>query len=89
MTGELLDADRLRPLLVEMEMRYQILGASLLDLLNKGFDPDMHYTPCENTMYRLYEAMGFTRDEIVEDAYNMAKSIVQLFGEVDWEEVDE
>lgn len=80
--------EELRTLLIEMEMRYQILGVSLVEFLNKGFDPDMYYTPCENTMYRLYDALGFSREEITEVAYNMAKDIVQLM-EVDWEEVFE
>lgn len=80
--------EEIRTLIIEMEMRYMILGASLVEFLNKGFDPDMYYTPCENTMYRLYEELGFSRVEITEVAYDMAKDVVEIMGEVDWEEVE-
>lgn len=60
-------------LLVIMEMRYQYLGANLVDFLDVGFDPDAYYTPCENAMYRVYEHLGFKREDIVSEAYRRIK----------------
>lgn len=56
-------------LLIAMEIEYQHLGANLVHFLDDGFDPDSYYTPCENAMYLVYEALGFNRYDIVREAY--------------------
>lgn len=61
--------DAMYELLVTMEMKYQRLGAYLVDFLDLGFDPDVYYTPCENAMYRVYEKLGYDRHEIGREAY--------------------
>lgn len=65
--------DRIYELLVTMEMKYQRLGAYIVDFLDIGFDPDAYYTPCENAMYRVYEALGYDRHDIVREAYRRIK----------------
>ena len=61
--------DTIYELLVALEMKFQHLGANLVDFLNIGFDPDAYYTPCEIAMYDVYEHLGFDRQEIVREAY--------------------
>lgn len=61
--------DTMYELLIALEMKFQRLGAYLVDFLDKGFDPDAYYTPCENAMYRVYEKLGFDRQDIAHEAY--------------------
>ena len=61
--------DSLYELLVALEMKFQLLGANLVDFLNVGFDPDSYYTPCEIAMYDVYEYLGFDHHDIVREAY--------------------
>lgn len=56
-------------LLIALEMKYQRLGAYLVDFMDLGFDPDAYYTPCENAMYRVYEYFGYNRHDIAREAY--------------------
>lgn len=61
--------DGIRELLVELDMRMQELAVNLNQFLNLGFDPDAYYTPCENATYRIFEALGYTREDITDEAY--------------------
>lgn len=61
--------DPLYDLLVTLEMKYQRLGAYIVDFLDIGFDPDAYYTPCENMMYRVYEYLGYDYHDIAREAY--------------------
>ena len=61
--------DTIYELLVTLEMKFQHLGANLVDFLNVGFDPDAYYTPCEIAMYDIYEHLGFDHHDIVREAY--------------------
>ena len=65
--------DTMYELLIAMEMKYQRLGAYLVDFLDLGFDPDTYYTPCENAMYRVYEHLGYDRHDIAGEAYRRIK----------------
>jgi hypothetical protein len=67
--GERMTDDTIYELLVAMEMKYQRLGANLVDFLDLGFDPDTYYTPCENAMYCVYEHLGYDRHDIAREAY--------------------
>lgn len=61
--------DTIYELLVALEMKFQRLGANLVDFLNVGFDPDAYYTPCEIAMYDVYEHLGFDRHDILREAH--------------------
>lgn len=61
--------DSLYELLITLEMKYQHLGANLVDFLNEGFDPDSCYTPCEIALYDVYEYLGFDRHDILREAH--------------------
>ena len=61
--------DTMYELLIALEMKYQKLGAYLVDFLEVGFDPDAYYTPCENAMYRVYETLGYDRHDIGREAH--------------------
>lgn len=61
--------DTIYELLVALEMKFQLLGANLVNFLNDGFDPDAYYTPCEIAMYDVYEHLGFDRHDILREAH--------------------
>lgn len=65
--------DTIYELLVTMEMKYQRLGAYIVDFMDLGFDPDAVYTPCENAMYRVYEHLGYDYQDIAREAYRRIK----------------
>lgn len=60
-------------LLIALEMKFQRLGACLVDFLELGFDPDAYYTPCENAAYRVYESLGYDFQDIAREAYRRIK----------------
>ena len=61
--------DSLYELLITLEMKFQHLGANLVDFLNVGFDPDAYYTPCEIAMYDVYEKLGYDCHDILREAH--------------------
>lgn len=61
--------DTMYELLIALEMKYQKLGAYLVDFMEVGFDPDACYTPCEIAIYHVYEHLGFDRHDIGREAH--------------------
>ena len=65
--------DTMYELLIALEMKFQRLGAYLVDFLDDGFDPDAVYTPCEIAMYRVYDQLGYDHQDIAREAYRRIK----------------
>lgn len=63
--------DGVRDLLVRIDCWHTLLGASLVDFLDEGFDPDRYYTPLECDIRALAEEVGISYFEDVSIASSM------------------
>ena len=66
-----INKDRMREILIQLDMEHELLGVELLPAFKDGyFDPDAHYTPCEERIHRIAELCGFDyHNDIREVAY--------------------
>ncbi len=69
------EGDALRERLVQFDIAFDRLGASLVDFLDLGFDPDAYFTPCESVFQDLVEDLGFEYRAIREEAYRREKEV--------------
>ena len=66
--------DNLKDLLINIDSWHELLGTELLEAFYDGyFDPDANFTPLEHHLKLLYEALGFNKDEIRNEAYKLSK----------------
>ena len=63
--------DEVRDLLVRIDCWHTLLGASLVDFLDEGFDPDRYYTPMECDIRALAEEVGLSYYQDVFKASSM------------------
>lgn len=66
--------DELKDLLIDIDSYHELLGTELLEAFHDNyFDPDANFTPLEHRLNLLYEALGFNKDEIRNEAYKLSK----------------
>lgn len=66
--------DELKDLLIDIDSYHELLGTELLEAFyDNYFDPDANFTPLEHRLKLLYEALGFNKDEIRNEAYKLSK----------------
>ena len=68
------ETDKLKDLLIDIDSWHELLGTELLEAFHEGsFDPDANFIPLEHRLKLLYEALGFNKEEIGEEAYKLSK----------------
>lgn len=55
--------------MIAVTRRLDELGASLLPLLDVGFDPDAYFTPLEISLHHLFKSLGYDFRELHKIGY--------------------